>query len=173
MNQTTNEIIHDTIDKLIDNISFLKNKQREKINLILDSGLFNGSYLIGSLYFLKQLEKKQYVKIDKISGCSIGSIVAVLYYADLLDSFNDIYTIGVDELIKNNIFNINIIINLLKEKLPNNICNIVNKKLYICYYDLKKRKKIVRSKYKNMDDIIETIKRSCCFPLLLNNNVTE
>lgn len=171
MNQPEYQIINDTIQKLINNISFIKNKQREKINLILDSGLFNGSYLIGSLYFLRELEKKQYVKIDKISGCSIGSIVAILYYADLLDLCSDIYTMGADELIKNNIFNINIIINLLKEKLPKNICQVVNKNLYISYYDLKKRKKIVKSTYRNIDDIIETIKRSCCFPLLLNNNI--
>lgn len=171
MNQTEYEIINNTITKLMDNTSFLKTNQREKINLILDSGLFNGAYLIGSLYFLKELEKKQYVKIDKISGCSIGSIVAVLYYVDLLDSCNDIYSMGVDELIKNNIFNINIIINVLKEKLPDNICKLVNKKIYISYYDLKRNKKIVRSKYKNKDDIIETIKRSCCFPLLLNGNI--
>jgi hypothetical protein len=112
MIQTEYEIINNTITKLMDNTLFLKTNQREKINLILDSGLFNGSYLIGSLYFLKELEKKQYVKIDKISGCSIGSIVALLYYVDLLDSCNDIYSMEVDELIKNNIFNFNIIINL-------------------------------------------------------------
>ena len=53
MNQTEHQIIKNTITELINNISFLKNKQREKINIILDSGLFNGSYLIGSLYFLK------------------------------------------------------------------------------------------------------------------------
>lgn len=171
MNQTEHQIIKNTITELINNISFSKNKQREKINLILDSGLFNGAYLIGSLYFLKELEKKQYVKIDKISGCSIGSIIAVLYYGDLLDSCNNIYNMGVDDLIKNNIFNIDVIINILKEKLPENICHIVNKKLYISYYDLKLNKKIVRTKYKNKDDIIETIKRSCYFPLLLNGNI--
>lgn len=171
MNQTEHQIIKNTITELINNISFSKNKQREKINLILDSGLFNGAYLIGSLYFLKELEKKQYVKIDKISGCSIGSVIAVLYYVDLLDSCNDIYTMCVDELIKNNIISIDVIINILKEKLPENICHIVNKKLYISYYDLKLNKKIVRTKYKNKDDIIETIKRSCYFPLLLNGNI--
>jgi hypothetical protein len=171
MNQPEHQIIKNTITELINNISFLKNKQREKINIILDSGLFNGAYIIGSLYFLKELEKKQYVKIDKISGCSIGSIIAVLYYVDLLDSFNDIYNMGVDELIKNNIFNVDIMINILKEKLPENICHLVNKKLYISYYDLKLNKKIVRTKYKNKDDIIETIIRSCCFPLLLNGNI--
>ena len=170
MNQSMNQTINDTITKLIDNISFLKDKQREKINLILDSGSFNGGYLIGSLYFLKELEQKQYIQIDKISGCSIGSLVAVLYYADILDLYNDLYCMGVDHFRKTGIFGKNKLLNKLKERLPDNICDLVHKKLYISYYDLKKKKKIVRYTYKNKDDIIETIIRSCFFPLLLDNN---
>ncbi len=170
MNQSMNQTINDTITKLIDNISFLKNKQREKINLILDSGSFNGGYLIGSLYFLKELEQKQYIQIDKISGCSIGSLVAVLYYADILDLYNELYCMAIDHFRKTGIFGKNKILNILKERLPDDICHLVHKKLYISYYDLKKKKKIVRSTYKNKDDIIESIKRSCFFPLLLDNN---
>lgn len=165
-----NQTINDTITKLIDNISFLKDKQREKINLILDSGSFNGGYLIGSLYFLKELEQKQYIQIDKISGCSIGSLVGVLYYADILDLYNELYCMGIENFQKTGIFGKDQILNKLKDRLPDNICDLVHKKLYISYYDLKKKKKIVRTKYKNKDDMIESIKRSCFFPLLLDNN---
>ena len=43
------------ISKLIDNIPLSKKKQREKIDLILDGGLFNGSYLIGAIVTGKQI----------------------------------------------------------------------------------------------------------------------
>ena len=96
MNQTMNQTINDTITKLIDNISFLKNKQREKINLILDSGSFNGGYLIGSLYFLKELEQKEYIQIDKISGeaFNIGggweNSLSLIELLEFLESFFEI-----------------------------------------------------------------------------------
>jgi hypothetical protein len=47
----------------------------EKINHILDSGSFNGGYLIGSLYFLKELEQKQYIQIDKIKDAPKNKIL--------------------------------------------------------------------------------------------------
>jgi len=42
------------ISKLVDNIPLSKKSQREKIDIILDGGLFNGSYLIGALYFFER-----------------------------------------------------------------------------------------------------------------------
>mgnify|MGYP003840060669 CR=1 FL=1 len=36
------------------------------IDLVLDGGIFNGSYLIGALYFLKEMEKKKYIKINEL-----------------------------------------------------------------------------------------------------------
>ena len=56
------------VSKLIDNIPLSKKNQREKIDIILDGGLFNGSYLIGALYFLREMEKVGYVEVDKLSG---------------------------------------------------------------------------------------------------------
>jgi hypothetical protein len=54
------------ISKLIDNIPLSKKNQREKIDIILDGGLFNGSYLIGALYFLREMEKVGYIEVDKL-----------------------------------------------------------------------------------------------------------
>ncbi len=58
--------IKNSIYKLIENlIDFPSN---HTLDIVFEGGLFNGSYLIGALYYLKQLEEKKYIKINRISG---------------------------------------------------------------------------------------------------------
>ena len=164
-------MIDEYVNKLIENLPE-ETKKLQYIDLVLDGGIFNGSYLVGSLYFLKEMEKRKYLKIARISGCSIGSIVAFLYYIDSLDLIPKLYEILNEEFKKN--YTLNTIKSLkihLQERIPNDICSKVNNKLFICYHDLKKCKKIVKSNYKNIDDIINTIVKSCYVPFLIDKNM--
>ena len=88
-------MINEYVIKLIENLpDDIKNtKEPLVIDLVLDGGIFNGSYLVGALYFLKEMEKRKYIKIDRISGCSIGSVVAFLYFIDGLDLMPELYNI--------------------------------------------------------------------------------
>ena len=54
-------MIHDYVLKLIGNLpDEIKNvKSPMIIDLVLDGGIFNGSYLVGALHFLKEMEKKK------------------------------------------------------------------------------------------------------------------
>ena len=65
-----------SILNLIDNIP--KPRYTETINIVCDSGAYNGGYLYGMLLYMKKLEDTNYVKIDKISGASIGSLMGTL-----------------------------------------------------------------------------------------------
>ena len=56
------------------------------IDLVLDGGAFNGFYQLGSLKLIKQLEKKGYLKVNKISGVSVGSI-------SILNDFDVVYPV--------------------------------------------------------------------------------
>jgi predicted acylesterase/phospholipase RssA len=87
-------MINEYVNKLIENLpEHLKSTNSPlKLDVILDGGLFNGSYLVGCLYFLKEMEKRNYIKIERISGCSVGSIAAFLYFIDGLDLISDLYT---------------------------------------------------------------------------------
>lgn len=159
------------VNKLIENLP-QDSKKIQKIDLILDGGIFNGSYLVGALYFLKEMERRKYIKIERISGCSIGSIVAFLYYIDSLDLMSILYETVNKEFKKN--FTLNSIKNIkeyLKTRIPDDICNKINNKLYICYNDIKHRKKVVKSIYKNVDEVFDTIIKSCYVPLLIDNNI--
>lgn len=164
-------MIEDYVNKLIENLPE-ESKNLQHIDLVLDGGAFNGSYLVGAVYFLKEMEKRGYVKIERISGCSIGSVVGFLYYINSLDLMAKLY-----DTIKNdfkNKFSLNSIKNLkqqLADRIPDDICSKINGKLIICYNNVKNNKKIIKSNYKNVDDVIDTIVKSCYIPFLIDNNV--
>ena len=43
------------VSKLIDNLPDTIKNKTQNIDLVLDGGVFNGSYLVGILYFLKEM----------------------------------------------------------------------------------------------------------------------
>jgi len=166
---TNIDLIEKYVEKLIENLPD-NAKKIGKIDLVLEGGLFNGSYLVGALYFLKEMEKRKYVTIDRISGCSIGSIIGFLYYIDALDVIVPIYKEIINEF--KNKFTLKIvkkIKKLLNNRIPEEICLKLNGKLYISYNNIKNRKKIIKSTYKNIDDIIDTIIKSCFLPYVIDH----
>jgi hypothetical protein len=164
-------MIDDYVNKLIENLPE-ESKKLQRLDLVLDGGIFNGSYLIGALYFLREMERRNYVKIERISGCSIGSVVAFLFFIDSLDLIPKLYDILKNDFKNNMTLNtIKKLKSYLEDRIPNDICSKVNGKLFICYNDIKKRKKCVKSKYKSAEEIIDTIIKSCFIPLLIDNKL--
>ena len=164
-------MIDEYVNRLIQNLPEEKQKLQH-LDLVLDGGAFNGSYLVGALYFLKEMERRNYIKIERISGCSIGSIIAFLYYIDAFDILPKLYEIVNEEFKKTHTLNTLKLLKIyLQDRIPDDICSKVNNKLFICYHDIKKHKKVVKSNYKNIDDIINTIIKSCYIPFLIDNNM--
>ena len=166
-------MIQEYVNKLIENLpDDIKNANKPLvIDLVLDGGVFNGSYLVGALYFLKEMEKRNYIKVDRISGCSIGSVVAFLYFIDGLDLMPKLYNVVQDDFKK--CYNLKIMKTLkdmLKDSVPEDICKKVNNKLFICYNNIVKGKKTVKSKYNNQDEIFNSIIKSCFIPYLIDGN---
>jgi len=164
-------MIDNYVNKLIENLQY-DTKKCQVIDLVLDGGLFNGSYLVGALHFIKEMERRNYIKVDRISGCSVGSIIAFLYYIDGLDFIPQLYNIINNEFKKEyTLKNIKKLKYYLKDKIPHDICSRVNNKLFICYNDIINYKKKVKFTYKNVDDIIDTIIKSSFIPILIDNNI--
>jgi hypothetical protein len=139
----------------------------KKMNLILDGGAFNGIYMLGILYYLKEMEKREIVKIEKISGVSVGSICAFIYMLDKLHIMND-YFQKVRKRVKKD-HHLGVVLSILdsiEQIVPENVCEMVNERLYISYYDTTTCRKITKSKYKTKREIIEAIKKSCYIPYL-------
>lgn len=165
-------MIQNYVDKLIENLPTSNLIAIKHLDLVLDGGIFNGSYLIGALYFLKEMEKREYIIIDRISGCSIGSICAFLYMIDELDMVTEIYNIISADLRENHHVNkLKEIGILLEEKIPDNICEKINNKLFITYYHIQKRKKVVKKYYHSKKEVTDTIIRSCFVPFFIDGSL--
>lgn len=156
------------ISALIDNIN--KKHIPKEMDVVLDGGIFNGGYEYGILLLLKEIERHKHTKIDKISGCSIGSILGFLYLIDKLDEKYDILNKTLEYIRENlsckNLYSIVEEITELDFDLDK-----LNNKLFITYYDLVSNKQIVVSKYNSKDEIRETLIKSCHFPYMINGKI--
>lgn len=167
-------MINQYVEKFIENLpEELKNtKNPIMLDLVLDGGIFNGSYLVGALYFLKEMEKRNYIKICRISGCSIGSICAFIYIIDCLDISESFYSIIFEQLKNTHNLNISQVLRtILENKIPDDICSKVNNKFYITYTNIKKRKSKTKCTYKNKEEIINTIIKSSYIPFFMDGNL--
>jgi predicted patatin/cPLA2 family phospholipase len=142
---------------------------QKKLDIILDGGFFNGSYLIGALFFLKELEKRKYIKIGKVSGCSIGAITGLLYLMDDLDISHELYNLTIKTFKeKHNLSGLNFALERIKERLDKDLYKKISGKLFISYHNIEKRKKIVKSKFRDNNDLMECIKRSSFVPFMID-----
>ena len=71
------------INSLIENIP--EKNLPEELDLVLDGGAFNGMYMLGGLFYIKELEQREKIKVKRISGCSIGAMLGLLFILDKMD----------------------------------------------------------------------------------------
>jgi len=165
-------MIHKYVNKLIKNLpDNLKNSEKPiEMDLVLDSGCFNGSYLAGAIIFLKEMEKRKYIRVDRISGSSIGSFMALIYFIDKLDVIPNMYKITKRNLEKN--YNLKSYIKSITEivntYVTDEVLTKINGRLFICYNDIKFLQKNVKSIYKSKEELIDTILKSSFLPYLTN-----
>ena len=170
--------LQDVVTNMVDNIQQDENGIIQ-LDVILSGGAFNAIYLVGCLYFLREMQNKNKIAIHRISSCSASSFVALLYLTGHVELFQEkIYEIVVESFKTNKkfIFTEPILANIFKmietalyEKgnvTESDIIRLVNHKLYITYFDVKRCKRIVKRKYKSLHDIFETIKKSCYIPFI-------
>lgn len=155
--------------KLIENLPRLPKKLN--LDLVLDGGAFNGSYLVGALYFLREMEKRKMIHVNKISGCSIGSFAAFVYLTNRLDIVDEFMRCALDDFRTS--FHFEKVIEKLRElPLKPNEYQALNKRLFITFYNIRNQKKIVRSKYNSNEDVIESIIKSCFVPYIMTGSLT-
>lgn len=142
------------------------------MDIVFEGGAFNGYYEYGVALLLKEFERKGLIKVNRISGVSIGSIIGVLYLIDSLELYEQQMSKVKDymlrymslrntkELLEQSFNNIN-------ESCFNNILS--NKKLYITYFNVRENKIKCINKFKNKNDIMKTIFYSCHIPFLSSN----
>jgi hypothetical protein len=162
------------IDQLIDTLpTRVKNtKSPLIIDLILSGGFFNGSYMLGSLLFLKEMEKRNYVKVNRISTCSISSLLGVLYITDKLDALcNNNYEVLFNQFIETQQMCCMLELRKYINIDPSDLFKI-NNKLYISYYNVRKQKKNTKCFFKTTEVLYESLIKSSFIPFVLNTEAT-
>jgi len=153
------------VQNLIINIP--QQKPKAKMDLVLEGGAFNGSYMVGSLILIKNLENRGDISVDRISGASIGAILAVVYKMNLLEFSISFYK-EICQQLKNhsNLTSIEPFCYELERRMSPDFYIKMRRRLYISFHDLKKGKKVVKSSYKSNGDIITSLLKSSYIPFL-------
>jgi hypothetical protein len=161
------------INTLIENIPD-KHLSKE-IDLVLDGGAFNGIYMLGGLFYMKELKARGKIKIKRISGCSIGAILGVLFLLDKMDIAISIYNMCYKCIRKNqDLKKILVVIKkTLNETITEDDVKIANKRFYLTYFDTKKGKQIIKKKYKTKSELIDYIVKSLYVPYLIDREYTD
>lgn len=158
------------VDALIENID--AHDTPEEIDLVLDVGMFGGVYTLGALMYVKALERAKMLKVRRISGASVGSLLGMSYLNDELGRVMEItHDVLIPDLRKcQNMAS-------FKERLRGMTSADVSQNLYgdfyVSYRDGKECKLVVKQGFDDYEDMLETITRSCFVPWLLGDDMTR
>lgn len=159
------------VNALIDNLDN-KNNPNE-IDLILDGGAFNGIYMLGGTFYLKEMERREKIEIKRISGCSIGAVIGILFILDKLDVALKICKTSYKLLRKKRELKYIINEKVLRENIDDVDVKSISNKFYITYFDPFKGKQVVKKTYKDKDDLINSIMKTTYIPYLSDGNMTH
>jgi predicted patatin/cPLA2 family phospholipase len=166
-------MFEEQIKKLIKNIPERITREALILDIVLEGGGFNGSYELGIMYLIKELVRKEYIKVERISGASIGSVVGLCYLIDKMDIYIEKYELTREKWREK--INLKVVKELIED-----LCNLITEekfneiksnKLYITYYSLKTKKQIIKSEYINKEDLKESIIKSCYLPYIIDEEV--
>lgn len=161
--------------KLLDNYinSMIENTNithfPNKINLVLDSGAFNGAYTAGCVYYIKQLETLNITKVNYISGCSIGAILGYMYFTDNLE-YAPIYYKYLLNKSRSDII-LNSFLYLINNLVKDSDLKKVNNRLFISYYNVETLTHTIVSKYNTREELIDCLISSSYIPFAIDGNL--
>lgn len=161
----------DQIENLIQNIQIPTSPY--DIDVVLEGGGFNGSYELGVLLFLKELEKKNIVKVHRISGASIGAVFAVAYITDFLYPSIDYYT-SLRECWRDtlNMKQFHSMIDAICGDISQEVFDALREnKIYITYLDVNKKEQVVQSSFQNIEDLRKALIKSTFIPYVMNEEI--
>jgi hypothetical protein len=164
--------LNNYINKLILNVN--KDNIPSRIDLILDGGAFNGAYQMGTLLYLKEMEATTPLKIKRISGTSIGSVLGALYLLDKLYFAPDMYSRLIADFrsrLRLDLFQ-ELLTEIETKYLQEDDYKKLNNRLYITYYNNTTKRQIVCKTYKSNKDLIEKLKKTSHVPFLIDGNQT-
>jgi hypothetical protein len=153
-----------------------KNIVPDKIDLIISGGAFNGSYGYGIATVIKTLENENKLKVQRISGTSVGALLGASYFSNMLNESENVFS----KLRKDirECGKLNSLYEIIKTAVNKRFetdkdIEILNDRLFINYTCMKTFGEVVVSKYNSKDHLVEVLFKSCYIPLLVDGNFSH
>jgi hypothetical protein len=171
-NKNITSLMRKYINALILNVD--RNRLPREIDLVFSGGALNGLFGIGVLYYIKALEEQGFTKVKRVSGCSIGSLLAVWYITNCVED-PDVWFTDIIRMFKkkqnNTAYNekvVKIVYNLF---IDDESVKTLNDCLFISFYDMKKGKQKTVSNFKGRDHLIECLISSSYLPRITDGSL--
>mgnify|MGYP001239670408 CR=1 FL=1 len=163
------KVLTDYIKAVTKNITF---PNKLNIDLVISGGAFNGGMALGSIMVIKQLENEGKIKVDKLSGCSVGAPMIITYLSNTFDKHEAIFhklktclkTNGDISCLKDYIHDF--VYNTFES--DDDMKKILDNRCFINYNDITNCKYCVVSNYDSRDHLVSVIVRSMYIPLLID-----
>jgi len=165
------ENIYPIINNLIENLESPSSTPKNT-NIILDGGGFNGLYQVGVLAYFNKLKENGHIKINKISGCSIGALCGLLYILSDLESGIEGFQI-MRESYKNTgcLIAATKWVESYKTKMKKNDYIKLNGRLFVTYYNIKTCKQQCISTFKSNKHLLNTVIKSMSLPFVYDGSI--
>lgn len=165
-------VLDNVIENFINDLDC--NKLPKELDIILEGGALNGSYELGIMMYIKKLEKMKKIKVRRISGASVGTILGLAYILDELDLFNELSNKLLQFFKTNyNLFKMReLLYDIVYKKMNKDDYKLFQNKFYLTYFDSNKKKQIVKKTYKSNKDLLNQIIKSTYIPFLMDGNVS-
>lgn len=145
-----------------------------ELNLVFDGGAFNGYYGLGVGMYVKELEAQGLTTVEKVSGVSAGSVLALWYLLD--EPKTDLNALFVEMAAHfNKHRNLRIYKRQVREIVNTNLesddLSFLDDRLYISYYDTMDCCRKTVSRYKSRKHLVHTIIRSSHIPFVVTDSI--
>lgn len=138
-----------------------------EFDVVFDGGALNGFMAFGVAMYLRGLEEAGLVKVRRLSGCSAGALVALMYFIDIYYDIEPFFTSLLQHYHTHRNFAEYMvkIREIIYENLTDDL-KILNGKLFITYFDTMTQKQVVVSQYANREELFHCIARSSHIPYI-------
>ena len=178
---SNNDKMSNIITEYINIITKTVTPNYQEVNLILDGGAVNGIVGVGAVLVINKFEISGVIKIGKISGCSIGSLIGLWYACGCpistihyLSKMFNMYKVNktfrhYKQCVKEIVYSI----------LPKEDMHKINNRLFIKYYDVINCNEVIVSTFKNRKHVVKCLVRTAHLPyitsrqFILNNKYID
>lgn len=146
----------------------------KEIDLVISGGAFNGGYGYGVLLYIRSLEEQDKIKINRISGCSIGSLLAVDHLSNRSLNLEELYT-GLQRCLRDN-GRLYVLREIVEKVIDNaledeNFFTKAKGRLFITRTNVSTGSHEVIENFKNRNDLVEAVFSSCYIPFLVDGKM--